>query len=152
MTLPRGGALPRGAPSQKSVPEVGEAFAGVVDCGPSWGGVSFTCKLAPSALLVFPCVEAVNFGSNASAAQSATWKRLDTAALAPSAPVIVPVILIGLQLVGLNVKPGTVDVYVDVPYLQRDAVDDGRERVRGVGHRGLRGNDLNAVTAGRASS
>jgi hypothetical protein len=45
--------------------------------------------------------------------------------------------LIGLQLVGLNVKPGTVDADVDVPYLQRDAVDDRRERVRGISH--LRG-------------
>ena len=36
-------------------------------------------------------------------------------AVAPSTPVPVPVIAIGLQLVGLNVKPGTVDVYVDVP-------------------------------------
>jgi len=46
--------------------------------------------------------------------QFVTWKQLDTAALAPSTPVTVPVTLIGLQLVGLNVKPGTVDVHVDV--------------------------------------
>ena len=71
--------------------------------------------------------------------------------LAPSALVIVPVMLIGLQLAGLNVKPGTVDADVDVPYLQRDAIDDRRERVGGLGHRGLRGNDLNAVTVRPAS-
>jgi hypothetical protein len=57
-------------------------------------------------LLVLPWVDAENCGSNGSAAQFVTWKRLDTAALAPSALVIVPVMLIGLQLVGLNVNPG----------------------------------------------
>jgi hypothetical protein len=44
-----------------------------------------------------------------------TWKRLDRYEVAPSTPVTVPVTLIGLQLVGLNVKPGTVDADVDVP-------------------------------------
>ena len=123
-----------------------------LDCGPSCGGTSFTCSDAPSFLLVFPLVAAVNPGLNARLAQSPTWNGTEVRAVAPSTPVIVPVTLIGSQLVGSNVKPGTVDVYVDVPYLQRDAVDDGRERVRGVGHRGLRENDLNAVTVGRASS
>ena len=55
---------------------------------------------------VLPLVDAVSFGANASPAQPATWKRLETAALAPSLPVTVPVTAIGLQLVGLNVKPG----------------------------------------------
>jgi len=32
-----------------------------------------------------------------------------------------------LQLVGLNVKPGTIDIHVDVPYLRRDAIDDLRD-------------------------
>ena len=63
---------------------VPDAFAGVVDCGPSCGGVSFTCKLAPFALLVFPSVDAASLGLNASPAQPPTWKRLETAALAPS--------------------------------------------------------------------
>jgi hypothetical protein len=47
----------------------------------------------------------VNDGLNASPAQFVTWNGLDTGALAPSALVIVPVMLIGSQLVGLNVKP-----------------------------------------------
>ena len=47
--------------------------------------------------------------------QFVTWKRLEIAELAPSTPVTVPVTAIGLQLVGLNVKPGTVDADVDVP-------------------------------------
>ena len=32
--------------------------------------------------------------------------------VAPSTPVPVPVIAIGSQLVGLNVKPGTIDIHV----------------------------------------
>ena len=48
----------------------------------------------------------MSIGLNASAAQPPTWKRLDTAAVAPSTPVTVPVTAIGLQFVGLNVKPG----------------------------------------------
>jgi hypothetical protein len=74
----------------------------------------------------------VNDGLNASPAQFVTWNGLDTGALAPSALVIVPVMLIGSQLVGLNVKPGTIDTYVDVLDLQRDPIDDRRERVRGI--------------------
>ena len=37
--------------------------------------------------------------------QFTTWNGTDTAELPPSPPVIVPVIDIGSQLVGLNVKP-----------------------------------------------
>ena len=48
----------------------------------------------------------MNDGLNARFAQSATWNGTETAELAPSPPVIVPVIDIGSQLVGLNVKPG----------------------------------------------
>jgi len=49
--------------------------------------------------------------------QFVTWNGTEWYALAPSTPVPVPVPvpLIGLQLVGLNVKPGTVDADVDVP-------------------------------------
>jgi hypothetical protein len=56
-------------------------------------------------LLVLPSVDAVNDGLNARFAQFATWNGTETAELAPSPPVIVPVIDIGSQLVGLNVKP-----------------------------------------------
>jgi hypothetical protein len=38
----------------------------------------------------------------------------------------------GEQLVGLNVKPGTIDTYVDVLDLQRDPMEDVRERVSGI--------------------
>ena len=65
-----------------------------------------TFRLAPFALLVFPSVDAVNFGLNASPAQPPTWNRLDTGAVAPSLPETVPVIAIGLQFVGLNMNPG----------------------------------------------
>jgi hypothetical protein len=58
------------------------------------------------ALLVFPDVDAANFGANFSPAQFVAWNRLETAALAPSTAPIVPVIAIGLQFVGLNVNPG----------------------------------------------
>jgi hypothetical protein len=56
-------------------------------------------------------VEAENFGLNFRLAQSATWKRLETDAVAPgepsgNAPVIVPMIDIGLQFVGLKVNSG----------------------------------------------
>ncbi len=58
----------------------------------------------------------------------------------------VPVTLIGLQLVGLNVKPGTVDIHVDVPDLGRDPIDDLRERVRGISHlRGVRSIQITAL-------
>jgi hypothetical protein len=60
------------------------------------------------------------------------WSGLEVRALALSTPVTVPVTLIGLQLVGLNVKPGTIDTYVDVLDLQRDPIEDRRERVRGI--------------------
>jgi hypothetical protein len=60
------------------------------------------------------------------------WGGLEVRALAPSTPVTVPVTAIGLQLVGLNVKPGTIDTYVDVLDLQRDPIEDRRERVRGI--------------------
>ena len=61
-----------------------------------------------------------------------TWNQLDRYELAPSTPVTVPPSLIGLQLVGLNVKPGTIDIHVEVLDLQRDAIEDVRERVRGI--------------------
>ena len=54
------------------------------------------------------------------------WGGLEVRALAPSTPVTVPVTAIGLQLVGLNVKPGTIDTYVDVLDLQRDPIEDRR--------------------------
>lgn len=57
-------------------------------------------------LLVFSCVEAANFGLNASSRQPPTWKRLDSGALAPSTPRRSPVTAIGSQFVGLNVNPG----------------------------------------------
>jgi len=68
--------------------------------------------------------------------QFVTWNGTERYELAPSAPVTVPVTLIGSQLVGLNMKPGAVDGYVDVPYLRRDAIEDVRERVRGISHPG----------------
>ena len=62
-----------------------------------------------------------------------TWNQLDRYELAPSTPVTVPVTLIGLQLVGLNVKPGTVDSHVDRLDVSRDTVEDLWEGVRGIG-------------------
>ena len=56
--------------------------------------------------------------------------------MAPSALRQVPVIAVGLQLVGLNVNPGRLIVHVDVLDLQRDAVDDragSRSGPAGVG-------------------
>ena len=58
---------------------------------------------APSALLVFPDVETENFGANFRLAQLVTWNGTLTGELVPSALEIVPVISVGLQLVGLNV-------------------------------------------------
>jgi hypothetical protein len=57
-------------------------------------------------LLVFPLVDAVSFGANASPAQSPTWNGTERYELAPSSPVRAPVTASGLQFVGLNVKPG----------------------------------------------
>jgi hypothetical protein len=60
--------------------------------------------------------------------QFVTWKRLDRYEVAPSTPVTA----IGEQLVGLNVKPGTIDIHVEVPDVGRDPIEDVRERVRGI--------------------
>jgi hypothetical protein len=73
---------------------------------PSCGGTSFTCRLGPSALLIFPWVKAENPSLNFRFAQLATWNGTEVSALASSALVIVPPTLIGSQFVGLNVKPG----------------------------------------------
>ena len=51
-------------------------------------------------------MDAVKDGLNASAAQSVTWKGTGSDTLAPSALERVPSSFNGLQLVGLNVKPG----------------------------------------------
>jgi hypothetical protein len=56
------------------------------------GNVSFTCRLAPSALLVFPDVEAVNPGLKGSSAQLVTWNGLEGVAVAPWDPEILAVI------------------------------------------------------------
>jgi hypothetical protein len=87
--------------------------------------------------------------------QFVTWNQLDRYELAPSTPVTVPVTLIGLQLVGLNVKPGPliptliVLMSVGTPSM---IVGNGSEavgRLRGMRiDIGLRENDLNAITSG----
>ncbi len=84
---------------------------------------------------VFPEVEAANFGLNASTAQFVTWNGTDSAAVAPSVLVRLPVIASGLQFVGLNVNPGRLIVDVHVLDLQRDPVDDRRDLVRASIHR-----------------
>src|SRR5580700_1619111 len=68
--------------------------------------VTFTVRLAPSALLVFPCVEAVNTGLNGELWQPAAWKRLETAAWTPPIEVTTALTAFGSQLVGLKVKLG----------------------------------------------
>src|ERR1700730_5303465 len=68
--------------------------------------VTLTFREAPSDLLVLPSVLASNVGWNGSFEQFFTWKGAETPAAAPPAPPRVPVIFIGVQLVGLNWKPG----------------------------------------------
>src|SRR4051794_28296633 len=67
----------------------------------AWPGpeVTLTVRLAPLALLVLACVDAVKVGLNGSLAQSLTWKLEPTFALVPCDPVSVASILSGLQLV-----------------------------------------------------
>lgn len=68
--------------------------------------MSFTVRLAPFALLVFPDVEKENFGANFSVAQFATWNGTDRLLAVPSSLVMVPVMFWGLQFVGLIANPG----------------------------------------------
>src|ERR1035441_2600285 len=70
------------------------------------GSDTVVVRLAPSALLVLPLVETLNCGANFKLAQFVTWNGSDTALLAPSALLMLPVTCIGLHDVGLNVKPG----------------------------------------------
>ena len=65
--------------------------------------------------------------------QFVTWNGFRPGELAPSALPIVPLISVWLQLVGLNVNPGRLIATYHVLDLQRDAVDDRRDRVRSAG-------------------
>src|SRR4029077_5004723 len=73
-------------------------------CGPPLE-VTFTVRLAPLALLVFPAVDAANPGLNGSVTQFAAWNGLDTASVVPCVLASVPVTLNAEQFVGLNVNP-----------------------------------------------
>src|SRR5580692_7123808 len=68
--------------------------------------VTLIFKFVPLALLPCPTAEAVSFGANGRLWQFVTWNGEDTGILVPWPPVRVPVILIGLQFVGLNVNCG----------------------------------------------
>src|SRR5271165_6742095 len=68
--------------------------------------VSLTMKAVPSSLLACPPAVAVRVGSKGRASQPESWKCEETASEAPWAPVRVPVISLGSQLVGLNSKFG----------------------------------------------
>src|SRR5205807_4516692 len=68
--------------------------------------VTRTLKVAPLALLACPATLASSLGLNGRLAQLAAWNGEVAGADAPCAPVIVPLISSGLQLVGLNWKPG----------------------------------------------
>src|SRR5437764_11758536 len=68
--------------------------------------VTRTLKVAPLALLACPTTLACSFGLKGRLAQLAAWNCEVAGADAPCAPVIVPLISSGLQLVGLNWKPG----------------------------------------------
>ncbi len=61
-------------------------------------------RLAPSFLEACAAVVTTVFGSNLRFAQFVAWNGTDNAAAAPSSLPIVPVIAIGAQLVGLNMK------------------------------------------------
>ncbi len=74
--------------------------------GHASGYTSLTCRLAPFCRDVFPLVETLNAGLNPSTAQFVTCNGTDSAAVAPSVLDRLPVMLIGLQFVGLNVNPG----------------------------------------------
>src|SRR6202521_5080132 len=65
-----------------------------------------TLRLAPCFLLVLACVDTVNFGVNGSSRHPPAWKREETFAVAPWVEDTLPVICMGVQLVGLNVNPG----------------------------------------------
>src|SRR5450759_3429876 len=66
---------------------------------------TFTSRLAPLDRELFAPVETLKDGLKGRLRHSAAWKRLETAAVAPSVLVTVPATVIGSQLVGLNVKP-----------------------------------------------
>src|ERR1700722_808290 len=68
--------------------------------------LTLTVKAAPFALEALPLVEALRVGWKGRAPQPWTWKGLLSGTDSPSAPESVPVIAAGLQLVGLNWKPG----------------------------------------------
>src|ERR1700674_576994 len=70
----------------------------------------FTLRLAPCFLLVLACVDTVNFGVNSSSRHPPAWKRLARVLLVPCVLVTLPVICMGVQLVGLNVNPGRSNV------------------------------------------
>ena len=66
-------------------------------------------RLAPSFFEACAAVVTTVFGSNFRLAQFVAWNGTDSEAAAPSSLPIVPVTAIGVQLVGLNVKPFAVD-------------------------------------------
>src|ERR1700683_2444029 len=68
------------------------------------GSSTLVARLAPSALLVFPLVETVNFGVKLNALQCVTWNGTPIVSILFSLEWIVPVTSILLQLVGLNWK------------------------------------------------
>ena len=53
------------------------------DVGFAGSDLNVSSRLAPSALLVLPCVEALTAGLNGSEAQFATWKGEETLLVAP---------------------------------------------------------------------
>ena len=67
-------------------------------------------RLAPFFLLVFASVETLNDGLNGSSRHPPVWNLEETFAATPSVEVTVPVIAVGVQLVGLNMNPGLSNV------------------------------------------
>ena len=64
-----------------------------------------------------------------SPAQEVTWKRLDGLAVVPSVPVIVELTLAGSQEVGFRVNSFAVEGHPDLAQVERDAVEDRRQRI-----------------------
>ena len=67
---------------------------------------SLTVNVVPLTRLPCPVTDAVSFGANGRPSQPLSLNMCETAAAAPSSPVIVPVIAEGSQLVPLNWKFG----------------------------------------------
>ena len=85
---------------------------------------TLTTRLAPFALLVVPCVEAVKRGLNGRLAQFAASNGLDTPALALAVEVIVAAHRQRVAVRRVEHEPRTVDRHVDRADVERDAFQD----------------------------